>query len=316
MPPITRRGLALGTLAASGLAIGGRLVTMDQIDTSAAERERIAAELDAVADQWETLPPATLRARLYAIETRLGIVGRGRVGAGDWAALGATTLVMLAQAEDDAGDPEAAAATVHRAQTAAAQAGDGPLQAHAELIAGEIYGRYAPNGDEPIDMLETAGLRGGQTVVGVQARALEAIARANRGEPAGTVLDILRTAEEIQAGLPVTPRWGPGHLHAYAGRAAIRAGALSQGARWLSTARAETAGQPGIGSAATVYTAHGYAAVGQWDGALQTTRDALSVSGPRGVPSWLASNARTLAQEARGRGGDWTPVRSAVSAAV
>src|SRR5690606_17185458 len=184
---------------------------------------------------------------------------------------------------------------------------------------GEVYAHVAPRGDEPMRMLGEAGQRGGRTAVAAQAQTLEAQYRAARGEPAETVMGIIRSAGQIQEALPAVtgwPRWTAGHYLTFAGLAAVRCGALTEGARMLSDARAETAGSPGIASAAVIYTAHGYAAAGQWDGALQAARDALAVSGDRGVPAWLAGNGLSLARQARGRGGDWPSLRAAVAVEV
>lgn len=311
-----RRTLTLGALGLAAGGIGVRLVTADHIDYSAAERERITAELDAVAEQWESLSPTTLRVRLYAIHDRMQTVAASG-GSGDWAALAAQNMIMMAQAEADSGQADTAIATARHAWGVALEAGVTGYEAHASVITAEIQAERAPADRGPVRLLQVARHRAGVTAVGAQAGALEAHARATRGEDPALVRQILTETQRVQSALPAAagwPRWTPAHLYAYGGLAAVRSGQIGMGAEWLAHARALAAGQPGIASAATVYSAHGYAAGDQWDGALQATRDALAVSGPRGVPAWLASNARTLARQAKGRGGDWSPVEAVIAA--
>ncbi len=303
--PHRRHILAVSALTGLGLVTG--------IDTAAAERENIAATLDEIAASWETATTQAVLPKLYAIDNKVGIIGR-RGLSGDWARLSATTLVMLAQAQADVGQPSLAADTAMRAMHAAYDGGHRTLEAHARAISGEIYNSIAPKTDTPIEMLAQARQLGGRTQVAVQAAALETYARAARGEPQTAVVPLLRAAEQVQAQLPASagwPAWTPAHLHAFGGIAAVLCGARALASEWLQLAADEAAGMPSLGVAVDSYRAQGCASAGDWDAARSYALDAVGVACSRGAPpAWLKGRVASLARSARGRGGDWSGLRA------
>lgn len=270
---------------------------MIEIDSSVAEKERLQRELDAVAQQWETLPPATLLARLYAIENRMMVVSRGTA----WPGLLSLCLLMQAQAEADTGHTEAAVDTARRAWDAARLARHPERQAHARVIQAEIHAAREPGDRRYAQILYAASVGYGPSPVAAQAAALEAYVIAGQGADGREVAAVLARAEEIQEKLPAEtgwPRWTPAHLYAFGGAALVRAGAFGLAAEWLATARQEVAPTSGIGTAVRLYQAHGCMAAGKPDEALGFAQEAVESASARGVPAWLSGGLASLAGQA------------------
>lgn len=277
------------------------------------------AGLDAAADAWEHRGPGESAEALYALEGRMSLAAHGGVLDGDWPALRATALVMLAQAESDQGRHDVADSACQRAAGLARRAGDRGLEAHATAIAADVYAQALPRGNEPVEMFQRAAALAPGSAPAVVAKVSEALARATRGDGAVEVVKVLAAAETVQGQLPASsawPRWTPAHLLAFGGCALVRCGELDLAAEWLASAAVEAGRMPGLATAVRLYEARRNAAAGDWDAAYEWAEGTVAASGGRGVlPGWLVGGVTSLASEAAGRGGDWTYLREAVSAA-
>lgn len=312
MPQPHRRGLVLGTIGLVGAGIGGRLVTMDDIDSSARVREEIADGVATLRAAWERTPPAQVIDSCWYWDHVCKTVGTDHR---DWVATHAQVMLLDAQARADVGQTEVALASAQSARVLAHDVGDMVTRAHAEVVAAEITDSASVTSSIPLILAQRARGRAGRSRTAIYAATIEANILGRRGQAAAAeVLDVIRQAERLDATLPPAGpgEFSSGHLAAFAGSALVRAGRVDEaGPRLVAAAEAFGSGsgrprETGAASAVQLYRAQAAMKVGAHDEAMTYAQSAMNISAHRPA-AWLARSVLTMAGGRTTAG--WAPLR-------